>query len=645
MKILDAINSPDDLRALLTKQLVEVCTDIRTLELDVLGQVGGHVGSNLGDIEATVALHYVFDTPRDKIIWDVSHQAYAHKILTNRREEFRSFRQKLKVDGGISGFTNPDESEYDVFNVGHTSTSIALASGLALHGQLGDVPGRIVAFIGDSAMSGGEAFEGLNFAGTLKRQFLVVLNDNEMSIDHGIGALHNHLEALRKSNGTHGTNMFEAFGFEYRYIPEGNDVLALVEAFRDVRDLDHPVLLHIHTKKGLGYSPAEQEPEKWHWSGAFNKSTQGDVVPSGSSGAALTDEPPRAENVSYRDVLLDFLRERMTSNPEAITIVPGTPLAGGVLRKTHPKQYIDVAIAEEFAASFAGSYAVGGGEPWLVYMCTFLQRAYDQVAQDIAMQGVACGGAAVKIIVMPAGIVTSDYSHVGMFDIPLISNIPNICYIQASNIIEYEKMLEWMTCQNFPVAIRVSNFPFIEDVVDYEVPEIVLGKSEVVRNGAEVAIIGLGNFQYRARQTADLLVKHGISATLINPRFITHLDTELLDDLKREHSLVVTLEDGILDGGFGAKIAQYYSTSDVRVLNYGAIKEFIDYIPYDELMRRYRLEPELIIEDVLELLDGRSFGANTDIIPRGLGGGVHKVILSPPICSEIKEIGRLRCVV
>lgn len=582
--ILDKVNSPDDLKNLSVQEMNTLSDEMRELIIKKVNTTGGHMGPNLGIIEATIAMHYVFNSPVDKIVFDVSHQCYPHKILTGRKEGFTDPDKYHKY----TGYTAPEESEHDIFKVGHTSTSVSLATGLAKARDLKGEKSNVIALIGDGSLSGGEAFEGLDNAADLNSNIIVVVNDNDMSIAENHGGLYRNLKELRDTNGKAECNFFKSLGFDYLYVDEGNNIEKLIEAFHRVKDIEHPVVVHIRTLKGHGLAAAEQNKEAFHW-----------ILP-----GTLDEKPSQTVEFSedYNSVTNDFIKRKAKENSSFIVVNPATPGVHGFtpdFREKLGKQYTDVGIAEEHAVAYCSALAKAGAKPILAIMTSFVQRTYDQLSQDLCLNN-----SPLTMLVYWGGLSNGDATHLGSFDIPLISNIPNIVYLAPANKEEYLAMLEYSYSQNErPVAIRVPNVPLVstgrEDKTDYS----ILNKFKVEEKGSKVAILGLGNFFVLAKDVKqELKEKLNIDATLINPRFITGVDEELLESLKTNHNIVITLEDGVLDGGFGEKITRFYGNSDMKVLNFGGKKEFTDRVPLDELYKRYHLTKELITEDVKNCL-------------------------------------------
>lgn len=582
--ILDKVNSPDDLKKLSVQEMNTLSDEMRELIIKKVNTTGGHMGPNLGIIEATIAMHYVFNSPVDKIVFDVSHQCYPHKILTGRKEGFTDPDKYHKY----TGYTAPEESEHDIFKVGHTSTSVSLATGLAKARDLKGEKSNVIALIGDGSLSGGEAFEGLDNAADLNSNIIVVVNDNDMSIAENHGGLYRNLKELRDTNGKAECNFFKSLGFDYLYVDEGNNIEKLIEAFQRVKDIDHPVVVHIHTLKGHGLAAAEQNKEAFHW-----------ILP-----GTLDEKPSQTVEFSedYNSVTTEFIKRKAKENPSLIVVNPATPGVHGFtpdFREKMGKQYTDVGIAEEHAVAYCSALAKAGAKPILAIMTSFVQRTYDQLSQDLCLNN-----SPLTMLVYWGGLSNGDATHLGSFDIPLISNIPNIVYLAPANKEEYLAMLEYSYSQNErPVAIRVPNIPLVSTGVEDQTDYSILNKFKVVEKGSKVAILGLGNFFGLAKGVKqELKEKLNINATLINPRFMTGVDEELLESLKTDHSIVITLEDGVLDGGFGEKITRFYGNSDMKVLNFGGKKEFTDRVPLEELYKRYHLTKELIAEDVKNCL-------------------------------------------
>ncbi len=579
--LLETINSPKDIKKLSLAELQQLAQEIREGILNRDSLIGGHVGPNLGIVETIIALHYVFDTPKDKIVYDVSHQCYPHKMLTGRWKGFFDAEEMRK----ISGYTNPNESEYDNFIVGHTSTSVSLATGLAKARDLRGEHHKVIALIGDGSLSGGEALEGFSNAAVLNSNILIIVNDNEMSIAENHGGIYTNLRLLRETNGTAECNMFKAWGFEYRYVADGNNQENMIKVLQELKDVKKPTVLHIHTLKGKGYAPAEENKERWHWSLPFDRKT-GEIT------ADISGE-------NYSDITYDFLYARHQQDKNMVVISAGTPGAYGLnpeRRASFGENYIDVGIAEEQAVAMASALAKGGCRPVFMVYSSFLQRTYDQLSQDLALNNNPA-----VILVFSAGISGMDATHLGSFDIPLVANIPNIVYLAPTGKEEYLAMLNWGLKQNeHPVVIRVPLAVTKGGKAEENYGD--LNRYQLVKEGSKVAVLALGSFFELGESVVAELKEQGIDATLVNPRYITGVDEKLLMELAKNHQVVATLENGELDGGFGEKIASFYGASKVKVLNFGAKKEFTDRVPYDELMKRYHLTAEQITADIMAVL-------------------------------------------
>ena len=580
MSYLDNINSPADVKKLSLKELEALAEEIRSAVLNRDSKIGGHVGPNLGIVETTIALHYVFNSPEDKIVYDVSHQSYPHKILTGRKNGFLTDEGMRE----ISGYTNPAESEHDHFIVGHTSTSVSLACGLAKARDLKGEKHNVIAVIGDGSLSGGEALEGFDNAAVLNSNIIIIVNDNEMSIAENHGGLYGNLRLLRQTGGKAECNMFKALGFDYRYLEEGNDIAKLTSLMKEVKDTDKPTVLHIHTEKGKGYKPAEEHKETWHWSVPFD-------IASGNPTVDLSGE-------NYNSITVNYLQEKIAKDKKVVLINAGTPGAIGMtpdMRQKFGRNFVDVGIAEEHGVAMASALAKGGCKPVFWVLSSFVQRTYDQLSQDLALNKNPA-----VILIGWNGISGGDATHLGTFDIPLISNIANLVYLAPTTKEEYLSMLDWGIEQTaHPVVIRIpSTVAHAEKETEKTFER--LNTYKVEQQGSNVALIAAGSFFELGRRAAAKLAEQGITATLVNPRYLTGLDENLLNSLKADHKIVATLEDGELDGGFGEKIARFYGDSNMKVLNFGAKKEFTDRVPVEELYKRYHLTPELIAADILK---------------------------------------------
>ena len=583
--VLNRINEPKDLKHLNKEELGYLASEIREILIRKVSTTGGHFGPNLGMVEATIAMHYVFNSPIDKIVYDVSHQSYTHKILTGRKNAFIN-PDEYKT---VTGYTEPSESEHDFFIVGHTSTSVSLACGLAKARDIKGGKENIIAVIGDGSISGGEAYEGLNNAAASGKNIIILVNDNDMSIAENYGGLYKNLELLRESNGKAENNFFKALGFEYHYIDNGNDIESLINIFSKVKDIDHPVVIHMHTIKGKGYKDAEENKEAFHWVSPFNLETKEPV-----------NKPTSGE--SYRSITEEFLMKKASEDPKVLAITAGTPssVSLGNFRNEFKNQFIDVGIAEEHAVALASGIASQGGKPVVGFLSSFIQRTYDQLSQDLAINNNPA-----LIMVYGGGITGGDVTHLGIFDIPLISNIPNIVYLAPTNKEEYIAMMEWgIEQEKYPVAIRVPNINVVSTGISVEPDFHNINTYKKVESGKDIAIIGLGDFYHLGKKVKEKLKSEiGVNATLINPRFISGIDEKLLYELLEEHKLVITLEDGVINGGFGEKISRFYGDKNIKVLNFGADKEFTKGVSKDELYERYHLTEELIVEDIKKALD------------------------------------------
>lgn len=583
---IEKIQSPADLKGLNLTELKTVADETRAAVLNRVSKHGGHVGPNLGFVEATVALHYVFDAPKDKFVFDVSHQCYPHKVLTGRASGFLGEVSEMNA---ISGYSSPAESpEYDNFEVGHTSTSISLATGLQKARDIKGTHENIIAIIGDGSLSGGEAFEGLDEASELGTGIIIVVNDNEMSIAENHGGIYKNLRALRESNGTCQHNWFKAWGFEYKYLEEGNDVGKLIEVFRSVKDTDKPTVVHIHTEKGHGFAPAVANKEAWHYGAPFNP--------------ADGSRPETPVQETYEQLYSDWMLREMKLDPTLIAVTAGTPAAAGfspAKRKEAGAQHIDMGIAEEQAVAMISGMAKGGLRPvWTVYS-TFIQRTYDQIAQDLCINS---NPAVINVMWGGTGTM-NDITHICMFDIPMLCSIPNLIYLAPTTCEEYFAMLRWAIRQEAkPIAIRVPSNGVVHTTEDVDEEYSYTPKYKVAREGSQVAIIAAGSFYQKGENVAHLLAEQGIDATLINPRYLHAVDAEALESLKARHQLVVTLEDGCKDGGFGERIASYYSTADMKVLVCGVKKDLYDRFDHQQLLADNRLLANQIADDILNII-------------------------------------------
>ena len=585
MKYLNRINGPSDVKTLNIEELNSLASEIRAALLEKMSMCGGHFGPNFGMVEATIALHYVFNSPLDKFIFDVSHQCYVHKILTGRKDAYLD----ASCYNEVSGYSNPEESEHDFFNVGHTSTSVSLACGLAKARDLVGGKENIIAIIGDGSLSGGEAYEGLDNVSALGTNMIVLVNDNEMSISDNHGGLYPHLAKLREAKGMAENNIFTCLGYDYHYIENGHDIASLIRVLQEVKDSDHPVVVHIHTKKGNGYAIAEQDKENWHWRPAFYPET-------GETRRKMTGE-------NYDNIVCEYLLDKMKKDPKVVALVAAVPLTIGFTREKREqagKQFVDVGIAEEHAVAMASGIARYGGKPVFATFSSFFQRTYDQISQDLCIN--KCPA---TLLIRNASVWgPNDITHLGIFDIPMMSNIPNLVYLAPTNCEEYLAMLDWSIEQNqYPVAVRIPRNGVHHTTEKVQTNYSELNKNLVTRNGEKVVVFALGDFFQMGEELCNNIESElGVKPTLVNPRYITGLDKELLDSLKAKHSIVVTMEDGVLDGGYGQKIASYYGPSDMKVLNYGLKKEFIDRFNAKDILEENGITIENITNDLKHLI-------------------------------------------
>ncbi|MDR2976342.1 MAG: 1-deoxy-D-xylulose-5-phosphate synthase [Streptococcaceae bacterium] len=580
MSVLDKVNSPADVKALAFEELPELAAEVRAAVLHKVSNYGGHVGPNLGVVEMTVALHRVFDSPKDKLIWDVSHQSYPHKILTGRKTGF--------TDGhfhDVTPYTSQEESEHDFFKVGHTSTSIANALGLAKARDLCKDSGNIIAIIGDGSLSGGLAYEALNNAGAYQGNLIIIVNDNQMSIAENHGGMYKNLAALRETHGFAPDNLFRAFGLDYYYLDEGNDIPKLIEVFEKFKDINHPIVLHISTEKGHGYAPAVANKEAYHWRSPFELET-GEAKHSGSAVR------------NYNEVLLDIMDQKISEGVPIFAINAAVPGAFNLKKFAagHPDRYYDAGIAEQFTLTFGGAMAMGGARPIIFHNSTFLQRGYDQMVHDLAVNNEPA------IVVLHGAVISdSDTTHQGSLAIGWISNIPNLVYLAPTSEEELTAMMNWGLAQSeHSVVIQLPEHGL--EHRSSSLKDFSQAKFDIRQKGERVALLGLGGMYHQVETLAKVLEKAQIHATLVNPLFISQLDKAALSELGNTHSVIATFEDGIVDGGFGQKVASYLGAYDVRVLNFGAWKEFNEEVPLEELYARYHLTPMSAANDIISAL-------------------------------------------
>lgn len=579
LNLLNRIHTPSDVKQLSLLELPLLCEEIREALIANMKAVGGHLGPNLGFLEATVALHYVFDSPKDKIVFDVSHQSYTHKILTGRKAGFVDPEQY----GIYSGYTNPSESEHDMFSVGHTSTSVSLATGLAKARDLKGSNENIIAVLGDGALSGGEAMEGLNIGSTLGSNLIVVFNDNDMSISPNVGSMYSHFKELRDTKGQCETNYFKIMGFDYYFVEDGHNIEELVKAFNTVKDVPRPSLIHVVTTKGKGWAEAEADKESFHYINAAHK-------------------PKKGTTLTYAGVVADHLLEKMKTDATVIAMtaaIPGTSGFNPERRAKAGKQFFDVGIAEEHMIAMAAGLAKNGAKPVVLENSTFLSRTYDQLSQDLCLNS---NPATIMSYGLSGGIAGTDATHTGAFDLAMMGSIPNLVILCPASKDEVLAMLDWsMEQRDHPVVIRVTGAVRNEPSGGMFTGEL---KNEITHEGRTVAILGLGPFYCLGDALRQALQETlGIEATLINPRLASDVDKDTLASLQKDHSIVVTLEDGVLAGGYGQKVAQFYGATPMKVLNYGMEKEVNDRVPKEELYARYGLEPAAMVEDIKALLE------------------------------------------
>ena len=583
---LEKIESPADVRAIPADELPALAGEIRGALIDKLAVHGGHAGPNLGIVETTIALHRVFDSPTDKLVFDVSHQTYVHKMLTGRAW---GFTDPARYDD-ISGYSEPSESAHDHFVIGHTSTSVSLACGLAKGRDLMGDTYNVVAVIGDGSLSGGEAFEGLDWAAELGGNLIVIVNDNEMSIAENHGGLYQSLAELRATGGESPNNFFRALGLDYRYVEDGNDEQAVEAALAEVCGIDHPVVVHVHTEKGHGFAPAVKDKERFHWGGWFDKQTGESLLPTGG-------EP------DYGELTYQALSARMESDPRVVVISSATPGVMGFTperRAAAGKQFVDVGIAEEHAVALASGIAAAGGVPVYGFYGTFIQRGFDQLMQDLCVNG----NPAVLLSFCDSARSMNDVTHLGIFDVPEFSAIPGLTYLAPTCKEEYLAMLQWALSQReAPVAIRVP----AAGVVSRTDMELGSGETwplapEVVACGADVALLGLGCAFPIAQEAAAALEAEGASVTLVNPRVASGLEASFVEELARAHKAIVTVEDGQLEGGFGEKVARQAGPTGTRVRCLGIPRGYYDRYDPAELMAACSLTPEGVAAAAKELL-------------------------------------------
>ena len=586
-ELLNGINGPSDVKKLNIEELNILKDEIREALFNRLTKIGGHFGPNFGIVEMTIALHYVFNSPIDKFVFDVSHQSYTHKMLTGRKNGY-IIDECFKDD---SGYTNPDESEHDFFNVGHTSTSISLATGLAKGRDILGGKENIIAIIGDGSLSGGEAMEGLNVSGSeINSNLIIIVNDNQQSISEVHGGIYKNLELLRNTKGKAVNNMFTAIGLDYAYLENGNDIESLIEFFKKFKDIDHPIVLHINTKKGKGYKIAEENKEAWHWCMPFDRETGKPVF-------SFNGE-------TYVDIARNHLLTKTKEDKSVVVVTPNMPAALGLSQEDRTnlgEQFVDCGIAEEQACAMASGIAKRGAHPVVVTNATFMQRTYDQVSHDICINNTN-----VTFLLNFCNYDgLTDVTHLGIFTISMFSNIPNLVIMAPSSKDELLEMMDYAIFKsNHPTMILLPGDKVVERKIKLDVSNI--NKFEVTNEGKDVAIIALGDFYSKGFDLYNALKDNlNINSTLINPRFASGIDKELLDSLLKNHKLIITLEDGIVEGGFGNKIANYYSDKNIIVKSYGLDKKFYDRYNPKELLKELKMDTDSILNYVKETIGGK----------------------------------------
>lgn len=585
---IEKIKAPKDVKNLSIEQLETLADEVRDGILNRVSNHGGHVGPNLGITEATVALVHVFDIPEDKVVFDVSHQIYPYKMLTGRAF---GYLDEERFDE-VSGYSSPSESPvYDEFEIGHTSTSVALATGLQKARDMKGGKENVIAIIGDGSLSGGEAFEGLDMAAELGTNIIVIVNDNEMSIAENHGGIYRNLQLLRETNGKAELNFFKAMGLDYIYVADGNDIKSLVSAFESVKDIDRPIVVHIHTEKGHGFKPAVENKERFHWSMPFELET-GNLKPMGDGGAYEY----------FPHLVGKYLVEKMKNDPLLVSVSSAVPASlgfGPETRKQLGAQYVDVGIAEEEAVALISGIAKGGARPVYSTYATFIQRTYDQLAQDLCVNG----NPAVINVIGASVHGMNDITHICFFDIPMLSHIPNLVYLAPTTWEEFVAMEDWAIAQTeYPVAVRIPEALVAHSDEAYDTDYSRLNTFKMAKKGDTVAVIALGDFYQKGEKVVSMLADKGIDATLINPRFVSGLDEEMLESLKTDHKLVITLEDGSIDGGFGERISRFYGQSEMKTINFGVRKALYDRYDVNKLLLDNHLTEEQIVEDVLSVI-------------------------------------------
>ena len=581
---LDKINDPSDLKKLEISELPKLADEVREAVINRISNIGGHKGPNLGMVEMTVALHYVFNSPKDKLVFDVSHQCYSHKILTGRKDAFL-FSEHFH---DVTGFTNPAESVHDIFKIGHTSTSISLALGLAIARDLEKKHDNVVAIIGDGSLSGGEALEALDYAGEYNKNLIIIVNDNDQSIAENHGGIYKTLRKLRETNGQDPNNLFSSFGLEYHYLDDGHNLEKLVSLFESVKDIDHPVVLHIHTIKGKGLKYAEENREQWHAGGPFN----------------VEDGSPKI-TIKNDTTVFESLKELLDSNEQAVVVNAGTPMSLGFTKDKREEyvkrgQFIDVGIAEENGVAIASGIARNGGTAVFGTFAAFFQRTYDQVSHDLCLND----NPATMLVLSPGVYGMNSDTHLALCDIQQFAYIPNLIYLAPATRSEYKNALKFATTQKkHPVGIRVpAVFSDIQEEDNTNYAEI--NKNKIIKKGSNVAIFGIGKMIDMANNIADKLKKEKtLDITIINPLFLSGLDEKLLNSLKNNHQLIITLEDGELMGGYGQNISSFYGQNEISVKNYGISKKFHTDFAAEELLAENGMSISNIYNFIIKFLE------------------------------------------
>ena len=577
---LEKINGPEDIKKLKKEQLQTLADETRNALINKISNVSEHSGPNLGVVELTIAMHYV----KDKIVFDVSHQSYPHKTLTGRKQAFMDSNHF----GDVTGYTNPLESEHDLFTIGHTSTSVSLALGLAKGRDLKKTNENVIAIIGDGSLSGGEALEALDYAGEYKNNLIIIVNDNDQSIAENHGGIYKTLKELRENNGESNHNMFKAFGLEYKYLDDGHNIEKLIELFESIKGIDHPVVLHIHTIKGKGLAYAEANRELWHAGGPFN------VEDGSSKGGGFNSDP----------TVFESLKQLLDTNDKAVVLNAGTPKGLGFVKGVREEyvkrgQFIDVGIAEENAVAMSSGIAKNGGTAVFGTFAPFFQRTYDQISHDLCLND----NPATMLVLLSGIYGMNTNTHIALCDIQMFAHIPNLIYLAPTSKEEYQQMFKFATTQKeHPVAIRIPAVftqSGIEDTTDYS----IYNKNKVEIKGSKVAIFAVGVMLPMALETAKKVKEEtGLEITVVNPKFLTGLDEELLDSLESEHQVVVTLEDGVLEGGYGQMIASYLGNTDIKIQNYGVEKAFHDRYNPKELLAENGVTVDNIVKNILASL-------------------------------------------